>query len=110
MIARSWSAQATAEGARAYVAFFEGTLVAELERIDGHRGALVLTREIDGGARVEISVVTFWESMEAVARFAGAALDRAVVEDEARAVLVSFEECVSHRHVAVDTVRRAREG
>jgi hypothetical protein len=41
--------------------------------------------------------------MTAVERFAGAPYDRAVVEQEARAVLTSFDEHVEHREVALDT-------
>jgi heme-degrading monooxygenase HmoA len=100
-VARSWSARATPEGARAYVAFFQETLASQLARIAGHRGALVLQRP--SGDAVEITVHTLWESMTAVERFAGASYDRAVVEQEARAVLTSFDEHVEHREVALDT-------
>jgi heme-degrading monooxygenase HmoA len=99
-VARSWSARATPEGADAYVAFFRGTLVPELARIPGHRGALVLRH--DEGSAVAITVLTFWESMDAVKRFAGDAVDRAVVEPEAQAVLTSFDTTVTHLSVALD--------
>lgn len=108
MIARSWKARATAEGAKAYAAFFEAHLVPRLNRIDGHRGALVLTGPREGGG-VEITVLTFWQSSEAVARFAGGDARRAVVEPEARAVLASFDDEVSHLEVALDTARPAEE-
>lgn len=103
MIVRQWKARASADGAVAYAAFFRGTLVAQLEGIAGHRGALVLTSA--SGGEVEITVLTFWDSMEAVARFAGADPARAVVEPEARAVLGSFDDRVSHLEIAVDTAR-----
>ena len=105
MIARSWSARATVEGAAAYVTFYRETMVRQLERIEGHRGSLVLTRPGDDG-EAEITVLTFWESMEAVSRFAGAAFERAVVESAAQEALTSFDEWVEHRHVEVDTMRR----
>jgi heme-degrading monooxygenase HmoA len=100
MIARSWTAQATRSGASAYVEFFEHTLAPELRRIAGYREALVLQRTV-GDAQVEITVLTFWESMEAVAHFAGASMDMAVVELEARALLISFDEQVKHHEVAL---------
>ena len=65
---RSWTARATPEGADAYVAFFRRTLVPQLSALQGHRGALVLTRA-DAGT-VHITVLTFWDSMEAVRGFA----------------------------------------
>jgi heme-degrading monooxygenase HmoA len=98
-VVRSWSAFATPDGALAYVEFFEKTLVPQLRRIPGHRGALVLRRP--AGDVVEISVLTFWESMEAVKRFAGDPPDRAVVEPEARAILLSFDERVKHLAIAL---------
>jgi heme-degrading monooxygenase HmoA len=41
-----------------------------LRAIEGHRGAYLLCRTV-GGA-IELVVLTLWESMEAVRRFAGA--------------------------------------
>ncbi|HEV7556746.1 MAG TPA: hypothetical protein VGO00_14875 [Kofleriaceae bacterium] len=99
MIARTWTARATDDNVRVYVAFFETTVVPQLRAIPGHLGAIVTTR----GA--EISVTTFWESMAAVGRFADP-IDVAVVEPEARAVLESFDELVRHAEVAVDTLSR----
>jgi heme-degrading monooxygenase HmoA len=103
-IVRSWSARATREGADAYEVFFKTRLVPQLETIPGHRGALVLRRA--AADLVEITVLTFWDSMDAIQRFAGETPNRAVVEDEARAVLVSFDELVRHDAIALDTVRR----
>lgn len=103
MIARSFAARATASGAPAYVAFFRETLVPQLSAIAGHRGALVLTRNGGDGA-VDITVTTFWDSMEAIARFAGESPERAVVEPEARAILTWFADEVAHHQVALSTV------
>jgi len=100
-IARTWSARATADGARAYVAFFQGTLAPQLAQIPGHLGAIVLERP--AGALIEITVHTFWASMAAIQQFAGATYERAVVEPEARAVLSAFDDHVEHREVALDT-------
>src|SRR5262245_31222330 len=101
MIARSWTARATDEGAQDYRAYFARALVPALAQLAGHGGALVLERPFDGG--VEITVLTFWDSMDAVAAFAGATPERAVVEPEARAVLRSWDEIVVHRTVALDS-------
>jgi heme-degrading monooxygenase HmoA len=100
VIARCWSARATPDGARAYVAYFRNTLAPELAAIPGHRGALVF--ESRAADLIEITVQTFWDSMAAVERFAGADRDRAVVEPEARAMLASFDDSVVHREVIVD--------
>jgi hypothetical protein len=44
-------------------------------------------------------VITLWESMDAIRRFAGEDADRAVVEPEARAVLSEFDDGVRHYEV-----------
>lgn len=98
---RSWTARATPEGADAYVAFFRRTLVPQLSALPGHRGALVLTRA-DAEA-IHITVLTFWDSMDAVRGFAGPEVDRAVVEEEARSLLLSFDGTVRHDVIAIDT-------
>jgi heme-degrading monooxygenase HmoA len=104
MIARSWTARASRSGAAQYVEFFQKVLVPQLSTIEGHRGALVLERA-SGAEAIEITVLTFWDAMEAVTRFAGNAPDRAVVEPEARAVLTSFDSTVLHHAVVVNEVR-----
>lgn len=108
MIARRWTARASDEGARAYASFFERVLVPQLDRIEGHLGALVMTRSAEDEDGVEITVLTFWASMEAIAGFAGPTLDLAVVEPEAREVLLAFDERVAHEEVPVDTLRPVR--
>jgi hypothetical protein len=47
----------------------------------------------------EFLVITFWESMGAIRRFAGEDPERAVVEPEARAVLAEFDDVVLHYEV-----------
>ena len=99
MIARSWRARATADGARAYAAYFEHTLQPQLQALEGYRGALVMTRAHDDA--LEVHVLTMWASMEAIARFAPEPA-RAVVEPEARAMLLSFDDRVSHSEIVLD--------
>jgi heme-degrading monooxygenase HmoA len=100
MIARSWSARATATGADAYIAYFRGTLLHKLQGIDGHRGALLLARS--AGDDVQVTVLTFWDSMASLRRFAGADPTAAVVEPEARAILTRFDARVKHFDILVD--------
>lgn len=102
MIVRRFTARATAEKAKAYCSFFRDTLTPELRKIEGHRGALVLSRPTRRGD-VKITVLTFWESMDAIAKFAGEKPTRAVVEPEARALLSDFDDEVTHHTVEVDT-------
>lgn len=63
----------------------------------GHRGAYLLTREVDG--EVEFLAVTFWNNIESVKRFTGENSELAVVEPEARAVLSDFDTFVRHYEI-----------
>jgi heme-degrading monooxygenase HmoA len=99
MIARVWSAQATGAQAPAYVEHLRGQILPALRRLDGYAGALLLERPADGA--VEVVVVTFWRSLDAVRAFAGDDLEKAVVADEAAALLTRFDPRVRHYEVAV---------
>jgi heme-degrading monooxygenase HmoA len=55
------------------------------------------------GGAIEFVVLTLWESMEAVRRFAGVKPEKAVVEPEAKAVLTAFVESVTHFEVVSRT-------
>ena len=91
MIARVW--RGVAKDAGAYLRHLEGNVVPVLKKIAGYRDYRVLRRE------QEILVMTFWDSMDSVRAFAGADPDKAVVEPEARAVLVEFDDFVRHYEV-----------
>jgi heme-degrading monooxygenase HmoA len=101
MIMRSWSGRATPEGADAYVTHFRHEVLPHLQRIQGHRGALLVRRS--RGLEVEVMVLTFWDSMAAVHAFTGADATMAVVEPEARAVLKEFDHHGEHFDVVLDT-------
>jgi len=58
-----------------------------------------LERAVPDG--VEILVLTFWRSLDAVRGFAGDDLGRAVVAEEAAALLTRFDREVRHYEVAV---------
>jgi heme-degrading monooxygenase HmoA len=98
MIVRMWRGQATAANADAYERFVTTRVFAALPAIDGHRGAYLLKRSIGDG--VEFIAVTLWESLDAIRKFAGEPIDRAVVEPEARAVLSTFDDFVRHFELA----------
>ncbi|HUN29648.1 MAG TPA: hypothetical protein VMV65_07560 [Alphaproteobacteria bacterium] len=101
MLVRRFTATASATNAPKYYTFFRDALTPQLKRIPGHRGALVLSREDAGN--VAITVLTFWESAEAIRAFAGDAPNVAIVEPEARAILASFDDRVEQFVVEVDT-------
>lgn len=97
MILRMWRAQSILENADRYIQHATKTVFPALRTIKGHRGAYLLRRTV--GDTVELVVLTLWDSMHAVRKFAGAEPDRAVVEPEARAALTSFDDSVTHFEV-----------
>jgi uncharacterized protein YciI/heme-degrading monooxygenase HmoA len=97
MILRMWKARSTVEKAREYIQHATKKVFPALRVIEGHRGALLLRRA--AGSADEFVVLTLWESMEAVRRFAGVRPEKAVVEPEAQAILTSFDDCVTHFEV-----------
>jgi len=92
-----WRARSTAEKSGEYVQHATNKVFPTLRAIAGHRGAYLLRRAVDGA--VELVVLTIWESMEAVRKFAGDEPEKTVVEPEARAVLTSFDDCATHFEV-----------
>jgi heme-degrading monooxygenase HmoA len=94
MIMRMWKARTTASRADDYIQHATKVVFPKVNAIEGHRGAYLLRRETQGD--VELVVLTLWDSMEAIRRFAGPEPNKALVEPEARAVLTSFDEYVTH--------------
>jgi heme-degrading monooxygenase HmoA len=98
MIVRIWRGRAKAANADAYERFVTTRVFAELPAIEGHRGAYLLKRPVD--EEVEFVAVTLWQSLDAIRKFAGDDIDRAVIEPEARALLSSFDDVVRHFELA----------
>jgi hypothetical protein len=59
------------------------------------------------GDKVEFLVLTRWQSMEAVRAFAGARVDKAVVEPGAVAALDDFDAAVRHYEVIEDVLPKS---
>jgi heme-degrading monooxygenase HmoA len=94
MIARVWSARTTPAQAPAYAEHLRSHVLPELRKVDGYAGAMLLERTTPD--TVEIMVVTFWQSAEALRGFAGDDLEGAVVAAEAAALLTQFDRRVRH--------------
>ena len=100
MIARVWSAQTTPAQAPAYARHLRDRVLPTIRKVPGYAGARLLERALADA--VEIVVITFWQSAEAVQRFAGADLEEAVVAEEAVALLTQFDRRVRHYAVVVE--------
>ena len=97
MILRLWKARSTVEKASEYIQYATTKVFPALSAIEGHRGAYLLRRTLDGAS--EFVVLTLWQSMAAVRRFAGDNPEKAVVDPPARAMLASLDESVTHFEV-----------
>lgn len=69
MIARIWRGRTPDHLADDYLTVLERTGLAEYRSTEGNRGVLVMRRVADGVA--EFAILTLWDSMDAVRRFAG---------------------------------------
>ena len=80
MIARIWQGRTRPGMGKAYLSYLEQTGIKEYKATPGNKDVLVLTREI--GDSTEYVLITLWENMEAVRRFAGLEPERAVYYPE----------------------------
>ncbi|GAB3531269.1 antibiotic biosynthesis monooxygenase [Pontibacter brevis] len=74
-------------------------LFPKLSTLAGFRGASVYRNDMEQA--VEFLVVTNWESMEAIRRFAGNTPDLAVVPEEVQRMTLSFDKKVRHYNVVL---------
>jgi heme-degrading monooxygenase HmoA len=99
MIMRTWRAKALQHNADSYGRHLQEAVLPKLRGIEGYKGAYLLRRS--QGNHAELLVLTMWESMEAVRKFAGDSPNTAVVESAAQAMLEQFETVVDHYDVVV---------
>ena len=100
MIARVWSAQTTPAQAPAYASHLRERVLPALRKVPGYAGAKLLERAMADA--VEVVVITFWQSAEAIRAFAGADAEAAVVAEEAAALLTQFDRRVRHYEVVAE--------
>lgn len=94
MIARLWIGQTRAEHADRYLDYLKATGVIGCRSTEGNHSVQILTR-VDGDV-AEFIFVSFWESMEAITRFAGEDVERAVYYPEDREYLLALDPRVRH--------------
>ena len=97
MIARHWRGWTTSTNADAYEALLKSKVLPALRQIEGYCGGYVLRK--DSADDAEFVVINFFESLEAVKRFAGPEYDVAVFEPEARQLLSKVEPTAHHYDV-----------
>lgn len=104
MICRTWTARSTISRVGAYEAIAKEKVLAELQRVPGFRGGILLKRTQEGpshDSNVSLLFLTFWESMDAIRAFAGDDPRRAVVLPEAEAALTAADETADHWEIVL---------
>ena len=97
MIMRQWRGRVPREKEQEYLSYLHGTGIEEYRSTPGNLGVFVTTRPV--GKTVEFLLVTFWESEEAIKRFAGDDYAKAVYYPEDGKYLVTRAPAADHFHV-----------
>lgn len=97
MIVRIWHGRVPTSKANAYRAFLNDRAIPDYKSVEGNRGVYILERR--EGAVTHFLTLTFWESWEAVRRFAGEDVEAAKYYPEDEEFLLEFEPRVVHYEV-----------
>jgi heme-degrading monooxygenase HmoA len=97
VIARHWRGLARPSEAQKYVQHLRTATFPALRNIPGFVDASILSRQIGDG--VEFLIVTRWQSLQAIAAFAGADPEVAVVPDEVVAMMIDYDQRAKHFEV-----------
>jgi len=99
MIARIWHGITPKSKADEYVEYLNKTGIPDYQATEGNRGVHVL-RRIEG-EQAHFLTLTFWDSVDAIKKFAGEDFEKARYYPEDKDFLLEFEEKVTHYEVMV---------
>ncbi|HEY3706933.1 MAG TPA: antibiotic biosynthesis monooxygenase [Terracidiphilus sp.] len=99
MIARHWRGWTRPENADAYEKLLRESVLPGIHNIEGHSGFLLLRN--DSPQESQFIVINFFDSLEAVKRFAGKDYRIPVFEPEARQLLSRVDPFANHFDVRV---------
>lgn len=106
MIARIWQGAVAEAKGDAYLEYLNETGLRAYASTRGNRGVIVLRRNVRGTA--EFLLLTLWESFEAIRRFAGPDMERAVYYSRHKDFLLELSPGVDHYDVLFDSRRASR--
>ncbi len=102
-ISRHWKGVAKPEEADNYIHHLRNDTFPRLARIEGFIKASILRRPIGEGT--QFLIVTTWQSIEAIRKFAGESASMAVVPPSARAMMVEYDIEVAHYEIVEEYSR-----
>jgi heme-degrading monooxygenase HmoA len=94
MITRVWRGRTGADAAERYQEFLKRTAYPDYGEVEGNKGWILLRRDL--AQCVEFLFVSFWESMDAIHRYAGDEAERPKYYAEDKAALLELPERVDH--------------
>lgn len=105
MIARIWRGATREADADAYLKYMDSTGGNAARATAGNRGVQILRRIREG--RAEFVFMSFWDSLDAVRRFAGPDPERAVFYPEDERYLIEAGPSVEHYELFTEPVPQA---
>jgi hypothetical protein len=99
MIVRTWKATVSTSREGYYFDKVKEQVLPALRAVPGYRGAQFLRRSLD--VRVEIMVLTYWESMESVEALTGGDPSTAYLPTDVVAILESFDAGATHYEAVI---------
>jgi heme-degrading monooxygenase HmoA len=100
MVVRTWTAHTTPDRESAYLDKVREVVLPHLRTVSGYLGSHFLRRSAD--SELEILVLTYWESMEAVRALAGEEPTKAYMPPEIAATLERYDHEAVHYDVMID--------
>ena len=97
MIARIWKGITRQEDRDTYLQYLNKTGLPDYRSTEGNCGVYVLCRAFEGKA--EFTLISLWESWEAIKQFAGPEYEKAVYYPEDRKFQLELEPHVTHYEV-----------
>jgi heme-degrading monooxygenase HmoA len=97
MIARIWRGATAADRAQDYLEYLKGTGLSDYTSTPGNHGVQVLMRT--QGDRTDFTLISYWESLDAVKAFAGDDYETAVLYPEDDRFLIERDLKAAHYEV-----------
>lgn len=101
MIARQWRGWTKPQDADSYESLLKTKVLPKLKKLSGYRGGYIFRSD---GVESEFVVVNFFDSLDAVRKFAGENYAVPVFDPEAKRLLTKFDPVANHYEVRGKTV------
>jgi len=105
MIARIWTGFTHASDQDTYFRYLEETGLKDYASIPGNRGVWVLRRVHEG--RAEFTLISLWDSWDAIKAFAGPDYEKSVYYPEDKKFLLELDPNVRHYEVMASPVAQS---